>query len=58
MFNWNVVEKTYVYDGTFEGLLTIVFDCYIKKVIPLRIESNNNIELNFLDTLEKKNNRL
>ena len=33
MFNWNVVEKTYVYDGTFEGLLTIVFDCYIKKVI-------------------------
>ena len=54
MFNWNVVEKTYVYDGTFEGLLTIVFDCYIKKVIPLRIESKNNIELNFLDTLEEK----
>ena len=54
MFNWNVVEKTYVYDGTFEGLLSIVFDCYIKKVIPLRIESKNNIELNFLDTLEEK----
>lgn len=54
MFNWNVVEKTYVYDGTFEGLLTIVFDCYIKKVIPLRIEPKNNIELNFLDTLEEK----
>ena len=54
MFNWNVVEKTYVYDGTFEGLLTIVFDCYIKKVIPLRIESKNNIELNFLDALEEK----
>lgn len=54
MFNWNVVKKTYVYDGTFEGLLTIVFDCYIKKVIPLRIESKNNIELNFLDTLEEK----
>lgn len=54
MFNWNVIEKTYVYDGTFEGLLTIVFDCYIKKVIPLRIETKNKLEPNFLDCIENK----
>ncbi len=51
MFNWNVINKTYVYDGTFEGLLTIAFDCYIKKVIPLRIVSKSNLEINFLDTI-------
>lgn len=54
MFNWNVIEKTYIYDGTFEGLLTIVFDCYIKKVIPLRIVEKNNIEPNFLEQFEEK----
>lgn len=53
MFNWNVINKTYVYDGTFEGLLSMVFDCYIKKVIPLRIVSKNNLEINFLDDIEE-----
>lgn len=49
MFNWNVINKTYVYDGSFDGLLTIVFDSFIKKVIPLGIVSKENIELNFLN---------
>ncbi len=53
MFNWNIINKTYVYDGTFEGLLSMVFDCYIKKVIPLRIVSKNRLEINFLDTIEE-----
>lgn len=53
MFNWNVINKTYVYDGTFEGLLSMVFDCYIKKVIPLRIVSKNELEINFLDCIEE-----
>ena len=53
MFNWNVINKTYVYDGTFEGLLSMVFDCYIKKVIPLRIVSKNTLEINFLDSIEE-----
>lgn len=54
MFNGNVIEKTYVYDGSFEGLLSIVFDCYIKKVIPTRIVSKNMLEPNFLEQIEEK----
>lgn len=53
MFNWNIINKIYVYDGTFEGLLSMVFDCYIKKVIPLRIVSKNKLEINFLDSIEE-----
>lgn len=53
MLNWNVINKTYVYDGTFEGLLSIVFDCYIKKVIPLKIVSKNELQINFLDNIER-----
>ena len=54
MFNWNVIEKTYVYDGSFEGLLSIVFDCYIKKVIPTRIVNKDMLEANFLEQIEEK----
>ena len=54
MFNWNVIDKTYVYDGSFEGLLSIVFDCYIKKVIPIRIVSKDMLEPNFLEQIEEK----
>lgn len=54
MFNGNVIEKTYVYDGSFEGLLTIVFDCYVKKVIPLRIVGKNMLKPNFLERIEEK----
>lgn len=54
MFNGNIIEKTYVYDGTFEGLLTIVFDCYIEKVIPIKIIEQDQVEPNFLSCIEKK----
>ena len=54
MFNWNVIEKTYVYDGSFEGLLTIVFDCYIQKTIPHKIVSQSEFEQNFLENFEQK----
>lgn len=53
MFNGNVINKTYIYDGTFEGLLSMVFDCYIKKVIPLRIVSKDNLKINFLDSIQE-----
>lgn len=54
MFNGNIINKTYLYDGTFEGLLSIVFDCYLEKVIPLRIISQDDVTFNFLDTFEQK----
>ena len=49
MFNWNTINKTYVYDGSFEGLLSIVFNCYISKNIPLKIIEKSNLEINFLE---------
>lgn len=54
MFNGNVIEKTYVYDGSFAGLLTMVFDCYTKKVIPFKIVSQDEFEANFLEDFERK----
>ena len=37
MSNWKLINKTYLYDGTFYGLLTIVFDSYIHKTLPQKI---------------------
>lgn len=37
MFNWKLIDVAYIYDGSFDGLLTIVFDCYVSKTIPSRI---------------------
>lgn len=34
MLNWKLVNRTYLYDGTFEGLLTIIFDAYTTKTLP------------------------
>ena len=31
---------TYIYDGTIDGLFTIVFNCYIEKTIPYKIEDD------------------
>ena len=42
MSNWKLINKTYIYDGTFDGLLTIVFDAYSNKVLPQKIYSNDN----------------
>lgn len=49
MSNWKLVNKTYLYDGSFDGLLTIVFDCYTKKTLPQKIIDFNNYTYNFLD---------
>lgn len=54
MFNWNTINKTYVYDGSFEGLLSIVFNCYISRNIPLKIIEKSNLEINFLDEIEEQ----
>lgn len=49
MSNWKLVNKTYLYDGTFDGLLTIVFDSYLNKILPQKIYSINEYTANFLD---------
>lgn len=52
MFNWDIINETHVYDGTFEGLLTIVFNCYINKCIPINICSEKNYKLNLFDIVQ------
>ena len=49
MSNWKLINKTFLYDGTFDGLLTIVFDSYINKTLPQKIFSQDDYVPNFLD---------
>lgn len=43
---------TYLYDGTFNGLLTIVFDCYINKQLPLKIVDSHEYVSNLFDNIQ------
>ena len=45
-------QKVYLYDGSFEGLLSIVFDCYVQKQIPSHIIEEKQYIPNLLDTVE------
>ena len=51
MSNWKLINKTYLYDGSFDGLLTIVFDCYSSKTLPQKICPENEYTSNFLDNI-------
>ncbi len=50
MYNWKLLNTIYLYDGTFDGLLTIAFDCYVSKQIPSNIDFEKHYLGNFLDT--------
>lgn len=63
MYQWKFVDIAYIYDGSFNGLLTIVFDSYISKRIPNRIVTSNfELDLfckyHFLKTDDEKANRI
>lgn len=49
MSNWKLINKTFLYDGSFQGLLTIVFDCYLNKTLPQKIYKEESYIPNFLD---------
>lgn len=49
MSNWKLINKTYLYDGTFDGFLTIVFNSYASKTLPQKIFSKADYSPNFLD---------
>lgn len=53
MSNWKLINKIYLYDGTFYGLLTIVFDSYLNKTLPQKIYPQNSYIPNFLDKTVK-----
>lgn len=49
MLDWKFVNEIWLYDGSFEGLLTIVFDSYISKKLPYKIIQENSYIFNLLD---------
>ena len=49
MLNWKFIDEIFLYDGTFDGLLTIVFDCYISKSLPQKIVPKDEYVQNILD---------
>lgn len=49
-YDWKILEnEVYLYDGTFNGLLTIAFDCYIQQVIPSKIVPELEYETSLLE---------
>lgn len=48
MFNWKSLNTCYCYDGTFQGLLTIVFLCYVQKSFPMQIISSREYQSTLL----------
>ena len=52
MHNWKHINTTYIYDGSFDGLLCIVFDSYINKTIPENIVCNDYC-INLFNTYKK-----
>lgn len=55
MSGWKLINKTYIYDGTFNGFLNIVFECFCNKIIPSKISSIDNYVPNFLDNIYNVN---
>lgn len=49
MFDWEYLDETFIYDGSFFGLLTIVFDSYINGRLPANIYPEDDYEYNILD---------
>ena len=64
MSKWKSLNTIYLYDGTFNGLLTIVFDCYLHKILPADIVDQNTFQVDLLSnyqviqTNEKKAKRI
>lgn len=49
MSKWKHINLVYLYDETFEGFLSVVFDCYKNKSIPSDIKSKYTYSINFLE---------
>ncbi len=49
MHNWTIVDYIYIYDGTIDGLLTIVYDCMKKKQVPRFVYIEKDYIPNLID---------
>ena len=51
MINWKILNNEfYLYDGTFNGLLSVAFYCYINKSIPRYVVAEEKNIHNLLET--------
>lgn len=51
MSHWKFINETYLYDGSFDGFLTIVFICYKNKTLPIKICVQSTYIPNFLEQI-------
>ena len=51
MSNWKLINRTFLYDGSLDGFLTIVFNCYSSKMLPQKIYVEKDYISNFLDKI-------
>ncbi len=49
MYNWRILDNSYLYDGSIKGFLSVVYDCIKLKIIPRDIKSENNYKDNLLE---------
>lgn len=49
MSYWKLIAKTYLYDGTLDGFLSLVFDCFSSKTLPQKIHAKSYYVPNFLE---------
>ncbi len=52
MNKWVFIDTTYVYDGTFEGLLSVIEKILKTKVIPYHITNKNNYVPNIFNNIQ------
>lgn len=51
MIDWKILNnEVYLYDGTFNGLLSVAFYCYINKAIPCNVVAEEKYIHNLLET--------
>lgn len=52
MHQWTIIDTTYLYDGSIEGLLTVVYTCLEKKEVPRGICTSKEYVVNLLEEPE------
>lgn len=49
MLNWRALDNSYLYDGSINGLFSVIFDCMKLKIVPRNIISENDYQDNLLE---------
>lgn len=51
MSNFKLTNDIYIYDSSIEGLLSVIYDCFKKKIIPKHINSHNSYQKSLFDNI-------